>query len=67
MCLRHVMSDQALAMRRLSLGVFQGLKSVYHPHELPPCVQPGGAINWNAPLLWVTAYLDSPQAAKPAR
>ncbi len=47
MCLRHLLTDRGLAPRHLSLGVFQGLKHVYHPDELPPCIHHGGAINWS--------------------
>lgn len=46
MCLRHLLSDQGLAPRHLSLGVLQGLKHVYSPNELPACVQLDGNVNW---------------------
>ena len=47
LCLRHLLTDEGIADHRLSLGVLCGLKHVYHPGELPPCVQHNGGINWH--------------------
>lgn len=37
-CLQVVLTEEALAEHRVSLGVLCGLREFYHPHALPPCV-----------------------------
>lgn len=46
-CIRHLLSHESLAGNRLSLGLFYGLRQVYFPNELPPCVHDNGEINWH--------------------
>lgn len=46
-CLRNLLTDQGIAPRYLSLGVLQGVKHLYHPHDLPPCIHGNGNINWH--------------------
>jgi hypothetical protein len=46
MCAQRLRCAQALAERRLSLGVMCGLKQIYHRHGLPPCVV-GDSIAWS--------------------
>jgi endoglucanase len=52
--------DVARAMKGHCVGMrcWQDANFAYALNEV--------AINWNAPLLWVTAYLDSPPSEKPA-
>lgn len=45
MCLQHILCAQALVDRHLTLGVLCGVKQMYHPHELPPCVH-GEHVDW---------------------
>jgi hypothetical protein len=47
MCAQRLLCRQALADRRLSLGVLYGLKSLYRQHGLPPCVV-GDALSWSS-------------------
>jgi hypothetical protein len=47
MCLRHLVTGRGLAQRHLGLGMLQGLKSLYYPGELPPCVNFKGDIEWH--------------------
>jgi hypothetical protein len=47
MCAQNLLSAQALADRRLSLGVLCGMKHIYTPHDLPPCIV-GDALRWDA-------------------
>ena len=46
-CVRNVLSCGWLAEHHLSLGALQGLKSVYLPGDLPPCINFQGDINWH--------------------
>lgn len=45
MCVRHLLSIEGIAEHHLSLAVACGLRHVYHPHGLPPCVTPNGDID----------------------
>ncbi len=47
MCAQRLLCRQALADRRLSLGVLYGLKSLYRQNGLPPCVK-GDVLSWSA-------------------
>lgn len=47
MCLRCLLSDEAIADHHISLGVACGLRHVYYPSEFPPCVHSNGDINWH--------------------
>lgn len=47
MCAQNHLSAQALADRRLSLGVLCGMKQIYSPHGLPPCIV-GDSLRWEA-------------------
>lgn len=46
MCLRCLLSDEAIAEHHLSLGVACGLRHVYYPNEFPPCVRQNGDLDW---------------------
>lgn len=50
MCLRCLLSDEAIAEHHLSLGVAFGLRHVYYPHDLPPCVHHNGDLDWTHPV-----------------
>jgi hypothetical protein len=56
MCAQRLLCRQALAERRLSLGVLYGLKSLYRQHGLPPCVV-GDTLSWSA------SRLEAPEMA----
>ena len=45
-CLVSQVSAVHLATRRISLGMRCGLKALYDPHPLPPCVQGNGVLCW---------------------
>lgn len=49
-CLRQVLSDKTLGPRYLSLGILQGVKTIYSPHQLPPCIDDKGNINRHLPV-----------------
>lgn len=46
MCVRCLLSDEGIAEHHLSLAVACGLRHVYHPNNLPPCVHQNGDIDW---------------------
>lgn len=48
MCVQWLLPRQVLVERRLSLGVLHGLKQVYYPDSLPPCIT-GQVIDWSRP------------------
>lgn len=50
MCLRCLLSDEAIAEHHLSLGVAFGLRHVYYPNDLPPCVHHNGDLDWTHPV-----------------
>lgn len=47
MCAQCLLNSQALADGRVTLGVMCGLKSLYHPHPLPPCIA-GNEVHFSA-------------------
>ncbi len=47
MCAQCLLNSQALADGRVTLGVMCGLKSLYHPHPLPPCLA-GNRVSFTA-------------------
>jgi hypothetical protein len=48
MCSQCLLSSQALADHRVTLGVLCGLRHLYHPHGLPPCIV-GDVVDWSGP------------------
>lgn len=50
MCAQCLLNSQTLADGRVTLGVLCGIKSMYTPHQLPPCIV-GQAVKWTAPTL----------------
>ncbi|MCW0219578.1 MAG: hypothetical protein OJI67_14730 [Prosthecobacter sp.] len=46
MCVRRLLTPEAIAEHHLSLGVACGLRHVYFPNNLPPCVHNNGEIDW---------------------
>lgn len=47
MCVRCLLTPEAIAEHHLSLGVACGLRHVYFPNELPPCVHHNGDLDWH--------------------
>ncbi len=47
LCVRHLLSTDGIAEHHLSLAVACGLRHVYHPHGLPPCITAAGNIDWH--------------------
>lgn len=46
MCAQCLLNSQALADGRVTLGVMCGLKRLYQPHSLPPCIV-GNTVDWS--------------------
>lgn len=47
-CVIHHAREAVRKRARLSLGQLAGLKSLYYPHALPPCVTAAGRIRLSA-------------------
>lgn len=47
MCVQHLLTAECIAEHHLGLAITCGLRSVYHPHGLPPCVKADGDIDWH--------------------
>ncbi|SKB04430.1 hypothetical protein SAMN02745166_04064 [Prosthecobacter debontii] len=47
MCVRCLLSPAAIAEHHVSLGVTCGLRHIYFPNSLPPCVHHNGEIDWH--------------------
>lgn len=62
MCVRHLLTTECIAEHHLSLAVACGLRHVYYPHGLPPCVTATGDIDCHPPAL-VTAASPAPGLA----
>lgn len=41
-----MVSERLLHSERLTYGQMSGLRDLYYPHELPPCVKPDGCLRW---------------------
>lgn len=48
MCAQCLLNSQALADGRVTLGVLCGLKHLYKPHGLPPCIK-GTVVDLSGP------------------
>lgn len=48
MCAQCLLNSQALADGRVTLGVLCGIKQIYQPHSLPPCIH-GTVVNLAGP------------------
>lgn len=48
MCAQCLLNTQSMADGRVTLGVRNGLRSLYGPHSLPPCIV-GHSLQWSAP------------------
>lgn len=48
MCAQCLLNTQSMADGRVTLGVMCGLKAIYQPHSLPPCIV-GNSLRWSAP------------------
>lgn len=46
MCAQCLLNSQAVADGRVTLGVLCGLKYLYQPHNLPPCIK-GNVVDWS--------------------
>ena len=57
-CLVCQVSAEQLASRRLSLGMRCGLKALYDPHPLPPCIQAHGELCWEPVASCLQARVD---------
>ncbi len=47
MCVRHLLTIECMDEHHIGLAVTCGLKQIYHPHGLPPCVHAGGDLDWD--------------------
>ncbi|TDU67210.1 hypothetical protein EI77_03412 [Prosthecobacter fusiformis] len=47
MCIRCLLTPEAQAEHHLSLGVSCGLRHVYYPNQLPPCLHHNGDLDWH--------------------
>lgn len=47
MCVRCLLTIECVEQHHIGLAVTCGLKKVYEPHGLPPCVKPDGKLNWD--------------------
>ncbi len=63
MCALAQLSPEVLDDHHISLGVFCGLKAIYEPHPLPPCITEDGFLEWkvrpDSPDADATARLDA--------
>lgn len=48
MCAQCLLNSQALADGRVTLGVLCGIKHLYKPHGLPPCIK-GTVVDLSGP------------------
>ena len=46
-CLRILVKESIVLSGHLGGGQLSGLRSMYHPHDLPPCVKPNGCLHWD--------------------
>lgn len=46
-CLAEHVGENVLGCGRLSLGQLAGLRSLYHPFALPPCVRADGRLSFD--------------------
>lgn len=47
LCVRCLLTPEAIAEHHLSLGVACGLRHVYYPNQLPPCMHANGDLDWH--------------------
>jgi hypothetical protein len=47
-CLRLLVSEAVLLGAHLGQGQMAGVRALYYPHELPPCVSPDGHLHWDS-------------------
>lgn len=47
LCVRCLLTPEAISEHHLSLGVACGLRHVYYPNHLPPCVHHNGDLDWH--------------------
>ena len=45
-CLRGLVDQSVLQGAHLGQCQMSGVKALYYPHELPPCVKPDGSLHW---------------------
>ena len=46
-CLRHLVKESVIQCGHLGSGQMSGVRSMYYPHELPPCVKADGSLHWD--------------------
>ena len=59
-CLRHLVKESVVLRGRLGSSQLSGVRSIYYPHDFPPCVKADGSLQWDhlehshepALLLW---------------
>lgn len=44
MCVQHLLSQECLCSHHINCGLACGLRHIYHPHGLPPCITASGEI-----------------------
>lgn len=48
-CAQCLLPTQALVDQRVTLGVLCGLRRIYQPHSLPPCIR-GSQVDFRGPI-----------------
>jgi|GEM_PF-1189186 hypothetical protein len=46
-CLRFLVKPSVVLGGHLGSAQLSGVKSMYYPHDLPPCVRPDGSLRWD--------------------
>ena len=47
-CLRLLVNQSVLLSGHLGQSQMSGVRALYFPHELPPCVKPDGTLHWES-------------------
>jgi len=48
LCLRLLVKESVVLGGHLGGGQLSGVRAMYYPHELPPCVKPNGSLHWDS-------------------
>jgi len=46
-CLRLLVKQSVILGGHLGGAQLSGVRAMYYPHELPPCVKPNGGLHWD--------------------
>ena len=55
-CLLARVSDQTIRSGHLSLGQLSGVRAVYNPHPLPPCICQDGSLRFGDEMFTVEVF-----------